>query len=348
MALSLEAEEPKTQLNTFCQKHLRVPITKNDIVYTTALYGTVYQSTVKLNCMGGVEFAGETAPNQKEAEKNAARMAVSNYAAEIAALGGLGPGKTGGKKRKASALGEEGATPGESANAAATPEVMSSKADLNTICMKITRRALTKEEIVFQTVQTVSGYQCTVSLPCLPNEWSTMAWAGEVADTKKVAEQFAAKYALDAIKVDPQLSALANAPNAKSQKTGKGKGGSKGGDWSKGGGGDWSKGGGGDWWGGGKAGKGKGFGKGKQDRGIRQRLTPSPVFGTVLEWLGNYGFIQLNEKIDHPHSQRGNGKVFIGKNDWKDVTKTPTPGMTVICQVYADNLNLGAEEVYGL
>jgi len=112
----------KTALNTFCQRYTKRQISKVDITYNNVKFGTQVQSTVTLNCIGGAQFAGEVATKDKEAEQNAAKMALLNYTEEIASLE---PGKAGGnnKKRKASdaGLGELAGIPGGGATNGAAP-----------------------------------------------------------------------------------------------------------------------------------------------------------------------------------------------------------------------------------
>merc|ERR1719343_1979861 len=68
--------DTKTELNQFCQRFCQRPVTKNDIIYTTTKFGHQYQSIVKLNCLGGAEYAGNLSSNPKEAEKLAAQQAM--------------------------------------------------------------------------------------------------------------------------------------------------------------------------------------------------------------------------------------------------------------------------------
>lgn len=92
--------DTKTALNEFCQRYCHRPVTKQDIVYTTAKFPQGYQAIVKLNCFAfsGVvpEYAGELASKQKEAEKNAANQALLGYQGVLASL----PPLNGKNKRK--------------------------------------------------------------------------------------------------------------------------------------------------------------------------------------------------------------------------------------------------------
>jgi len=230
----IPSADQKTTLNTFCQRYCRRPISKTDILYTTQKIDAVYQSVVRLNCIEGIEFAGEFASNTKDAEKNAAQQALVNYAAEIATLPAS---KTqSGKKRKvdsdptmaavaAAAASINGAIAGPIAPL--DPSQPNAKMALNTGLMRILHRTLTKDEIQYNTVSTALGFQCTISLPSLPAEWGGYAWAGEVANKKKDAEENAARHAVEALRADASMSLAMDTPPVKASKpnfkgTGKG------------------------------------------------------------------------------------------------------------------------------
>jgi len=221
-------DDPKTALNTFCQRYCKRAISKTDIEYHTQRLGTVMQSTVKLNCLDGVEFAGEVASNQKDAEKNAAKQAMQNYAAEYA---GLAPAGKNSKKKAAdpfAGLGGPALGLGGPPALAHTPDPMSNaKVALNQGLMRIMKKTLTKEDVVFNTVSTALGFQSTVSVPFLPAEWGGFAWAGEVATKKKEAEENAAQQAVAALRADPAMCQAMDTPPVKPNK-GFGKGKSKG------------------------------------------------------------------------------------------------------------------------
>ncbi|CAK0846953.1 unnamed protein product [Prorocentrum cordatum] len=69
-----------------------------------------------------------------------------------------------------------------------------------------------KNEVMYETHQVVGGYQSTVRMPGLPDEWGAQIWAGEVTLKKQDSEQSAAQIALDALRADPGLMAAHNAP----------------------------------------------------------------------------------------------------------------------------------------
>jgi len=90
-------------------------------------------------------------------------------------------------------------------------------------------------------------------------------------------------------------------------------------------------------------GKGKGKRKGTGHKLPRERITETPVTGSVVEWKGKYGWLQPSVPIEHEKAQRHEGRVFVSSSDIGDL-----PGLTVgnLCQfhVFADASGLGAEE----
>mmetsp|Transcript_97291 Transcript_97291/g.251704 ORF Transcript_97291/g.251704 Transcript_97291/m.251704 type:complete len:223 (-) Transcript_97291:41-709(-) len=210
---------PKTELNQFCQRCCKRPVTKQDIVYVTNRFDNQYQAIVKLNCLAGQEYAGHLTSNAKDAEKSAAQQAMMAYAAEIEAMPMKEPGKKKAPQtpeqieaKKARALADDGVNP------AITP-----KTKLNSLCMKIAKRYLQKGETIYESLKVAGGYQATVKLAALPGEWAGRAWAGEVCSTKQKAEQSAAEIALNQVSTDPELAAEAAIPKGKGKGKGKGK-----------------------------------------------------------------------------------------------------------------------------
>lgn len=348
-AATAPGADPKTTLNTFCQRYCKRAISKTDILYTTHKIGDVLQAVVKLNCLDGIEFAGEVATNQKDAEKNAAKQALQNYSSEMAMLPAAN--KTT-KKRKAP--GDSMTSFGMAAPALTVdPTTQNAKVALNTGLMRILHRALTKEDVQYNTVQTALGFQCTISLPSLPREWSTYAWAGEVANKKKDAEEHAARHAVEALRADPIMAKAMDTPPNKVAKTG---GGGKGYAPSYGGGcyggyggmqmSIFNKGFKGGW---------KGYGKGTPCCGggmgmplTRERITQDMVTGTILDWKDRYGWVNLHEPVDHPQATRNSGRVYLNMKDWQQPDSPPAEGTLIQMHVYADQSGLGAEEVSAL
>lgn len=223
-------ENAKTQLNTFLQRHTKKAIGKADIVYTTQKHGDQFQTTVTLVCLGGEEFAGDMASNQKEAEKQAAAAALEHHAQDLAELPAQEDKKKGTKRK------EPGAAP---AVAAGENPCIANKVLLNGALGRILRRPLSKEDIQCENAKLEDGqYQTTLSMPNLPGEFGSLAWAGDVASTAKQAEANAAGLAYQALQEDPTYGPVISGPAAKKQKTGgagaglirpPGKGGKKGG-----------------------------------------------------------------------------------------------------------------------
>jgi len=308
--------DAKTRLNQFCQRYCLRPVTKNDIVYNSTKFGpNQYQAIVQLNCMDGQEYAGELASNQKDAEKSAAQEA---YAAVMASLPQQ---QMPSKPKKKSGTGEKG-----SGDDAQNP-ALTDKVRLNALCMQITKRPLQKGETLYESRalglgKAPTGYQTTVRLPCLPNEWSEKMFAGQVCTTKQAAEQSAAGIALAAMLVDPVLTELAAKKAPASTEGGDGEGGKK----KKGKG--WKG-----WWGPAVTGP-----------DLPREPVAQAVAATVVEWKGNFGWVKPNQPLDHAAAAKREGKVYLHKQDLKNGKETLEEGAAVIVNVYSDATGLGAEE----
>jgi len=221
----LAAKDTKTAVNEFCQRFCHRPVTKEDIQYVVQKYPGGFQATVKLNCIEGKEFAGELAPNQKEAEKSAGQQVLDFYAEQINNM----PKLTGKKKKSSgSGLGDPAAKVARIGEPAVVG-ALSPKSELNSTCSKIMRCVMEKGHVVYEAYQVEGGFQATVTMPKLPGEWGQQVWAGEVNSKKQEAEQSAAAIALEALRSDPSLMAAHNAPQKpKNWTPGQGKGKSKG------------------------------------------------------------------------------------------------------------------------
>jgi len=355
--------DPKTALNHFCQRYSRRPVTKNDIVYTLNKFGQQYQAIVTLNCVNGEQYAGESRSHPKDAEKAAAHQAVLAHRETLASLPpALSKDPLRKKKARPTAAeqGTSGPKDGEKsgsetdANPALTPKVK-----LNTLCMKITHNYLKKGETVYECKQVIGGFQATVKLRCLPGEWSSNVWAGEVCRRKAAAEQSAANIALEQISSDASLMEIANQPPDKGKGRGlKGKLGSGKG-WKamslygmpfqgmgypgKGRGGreSWS-------WGWNDVGWGMPPWSGPDLP--RERITTEAVTGEVIEWKDKYGWIRPHEPPNHPAAQKRNGKLYLSRCDsvqsgTGDGPIALAPGTLVSFHIYVDLSGLGAEEV---
>jgi len=205
----LQNKDPKTAVNQFCQRFCNRPVNKEDVVFTVSKYPGGYQATVKLNCIEGQEFAGELATSQKEAEALASKQILEFYREQIDNMR-KPPKKK--KKRAASHSMLPGTRPPPPNLKAGElqPELdpsISAKGNLNAHVGKILRRVLEKDEVLYETQQVVGGYQSTVRMPGLPDDWGLQIWAGEVCVKKQDAEQSVAAQALDAIRGDEGLMA---------------------------------------------------------------------------------------------------------------------------------------------
>jgi hypothetical protein len=88
-------------------------------------------------------------------------------------------------------------------------------------------------------------------------------------------------------------------------------------------------------------GKGKGKGKGKdKDPGPREIIHEEPLFGTVVEWKGKFGWIKPNDTIEHPLAQKHRGDLFLLQEDVE--AEIDGVGANVQFMLYQDNKGLGA------
>jgi len=202
---------PKTELNQLCQRICQRPVKQSDVEYVTSKFGQKFgkqfghqfQSVVKLNCFQGQQYAGDLAPNPKEAERSAAQHALSAHASQFEASAAP---KT--KKRSGGGI-------SEADNPAITP-----KTKLNSLCMQIAKRYLQKGETVYECGRVPGGYQATLRLTALPGDWKDRLWLGQVYTTKQKAEQSAAETALKQISEDKELKEEASRPKASSKAKG--------------------------------------------------------------------------------------------------------------------------------
>uniref|UniRef100_A0A7S2QGQ9 DRBM domain-containing protein n=1 Tax=Zooxanthella nutricula TaxID=1333877 RepID=A0A7S2QGQ9_9DINO len=213
--------DPKSTLNMFAQKYCKKMITKEDISYSTISQFGEHQSTVTVNCLEGVQFAGEVASTAKDAEKSAATVALQHFAEEVAlALAQPSKNPAANKKRKApAAFGGCGGLADGSAGSGVDVPGTNAKQQLNTLLMRVLKRALTKDDVDYSTAQTGGGFQTTLSMPCLEGEYAGLQWAGELATKKKVAEENAANQAVQTLTADPVICAALAAPSAKAART---------------------------------------------------------------------------------------------------------------------------------
>merc|ERR1712176_1351885 len=77
----------------------------------------------------------------------------------------------------------------------------------------------------------------------------------------------------------------------------------------------------------------------------RERLSPRMVTGTVFNWMGTFGFIDLHDPSTHSaheSAKKNKGRVYLSKKDWKG-EELPKKGDELIFHLYADTSGLGAE-----
>jgi len=89
----------------------------------------------------------------------------------------------------------------------------------------------------------------------------------------------------------------------------------------------------------GKGGKGK-EGKGKGEEKERTMVARIPRLGTIVKWLGKYGWIEADKAVDHEYAARNQGRIFLHVKDFDG--EAPKAGTRVTFQVYADASGLGA------
>jgi len=214
-AAELATRDPKNAVNQFCQRFCGRPLVKEDVQYTTQKFPSGFQATLKLVCLEGQEFNGELATNSKEAEKNAAKQALTFYADKIATMPKAN-NKTKKKRPAATVVGAEPTpkimrTPDEAAVAQAVNS-LTPKCELNSTVLKLMKSAPGANNVVYETHMVEQGFQSTVKLPGLPGEKGQQIWAGEVASHRKQAEQNAAAQALEALRADNKLMTLTTLP----------------------------------------------------------------------------------------------------------------------------------------
>jgi len=309
----------KAELNQFLQKHCKRPLTKGDIVYTVSKFGMQSQAIVKLNCLGGQEYAGHLCADAKSAERSAAEQALqANYL--------LVQSTKDQPKRMMS--GEDAFSTEKKAkidptmNPAITP-----KTELNALIGKISKKVLAKGETLYVANKIGSHYQATVQSAALPDEWASRAWAGELCATRQQAEQSAAEQALKDIKADEDLMEKANRPAKPGAKGPKSAGsGKKGWNWGQ------------------MMAMMKTFMKEGGPAMFREDVTSDFVTGTALEWKGKFGWIAPDTPVDHECSKYRDGKVWVSMTDLVGAEEL-SEGQRVQFKVYVDPNGLGAQEV---
>ncbi|CAE7349288.1 unnamed protein product, partial [Symbiodinium microadriaticum] len=47
----------------------------------------------------------------------------------------------------------------------------------------------------------------------------------------------------------------------------------------------------------------------------RARISTEPVTGEVVEWKGKYGWIQPTVPVEHPMSDKHQGRIYVSMSD---------------------------------
>lgn len=228
--LTETGQDPKSVLNQLIQRYCARPVQKGEISFTTTKYGRQHQSICKLQCMNGQEVVGELQNDAKAAEKSAALMTLQVYKPQFDALPAAGSKED--KKRKGGALSPDEMkvkrAKKEADAAAGIVHTTSAKMALNEAAMKICKRALQKGELLYEVRPCTGGFQATVKISCLPEQWAEQLWAGEVKTTKQAAEQAAAEICLTTLNTDAKLKEEMDKPKGKGKGKGKNEGKGKG------------------------------------------------------------------------------------------------------------------------
>lgn len=95
---------------------------------------------------------------------------------------------------------------------------------------------------------------------------------------------------------------------------------------------------------GGQQGGGGGGWSGGGSKRERVRLSERPLAGRVLEWKGQYGWIQPLVLIKHPQVDKHRGRIYIHNSDIKGKWRALKVGSIVGFLLYDDGDGLGAEK----
>eukprot|EP00929_Paragymnodinium_shiwhaense_P002247 TRINITY_DN10244_c0_g1_i1.p1 TRINITY_DN10244_c0_g1~~TRINITY_DN10244_c0_g1_i1.p1 ORF type:complete len:248 (+),score=30.72 TRINITY_DN10244_c0_g1_i1:87-830(+) len=82
------------------------------------------------------------------------------------------------------------------------------------------------------------------------------------------------------------------------------------------------------------------------EQGPRTRLTRNVVPGRVIEWKGQYGWIEPQVVIEHPELSKNKNRIFIHAEDCLPKWRNLAVGSLVEFHLYSDGQGLGAEECY--
>eukprot|EP00746_Dinoflagellata_sp_MGD_P125904 gnl/MRDRNA2_/MRDRNA2_60793_c0_seq1.p1 gnl/MRDRNA2_/MRDRNA2_60793_c0~~gnl/MRDRNA2_/MRDRNA2_60793_c0_seq1.p1 ORF type:complete len:468 (-),score=98.21 gnl/MRDRNA2_/MRDRNA2_60793_c0_seq1:113-1516(-) len=81
------------------------------------------------------------------------------------------------------------------------------KSNLVCSCLRILKRNVTKQELLYETKKVQGGFQSEVTVSCFSEMWGVRTFVGGVAPSEKQAEHSVAGVALDAILANPELKA---------------------------------------------------------------------------------------------------------------------------------------------
>lgn len=154
-------------------------MTKQDVIYSTTMADGMFESVVTLSCLNGEAFQGNAGSTEKEAEHNAAFVALDVHAHDATNL----PPKTQSQGRRA----ERSNTP--------RPLVLDAnpKCGLIQFLQKFVGRTMTKADVQYSVVEVNGLHQATLVLHCLHSE----CYVSDPSPDSKTAEQSAARMALE-------------------------------------------------------------------------------------------------------------------------------------------------------
>merc|ERR1719409_1653088 len=210
-------QDPKTALNMFCQRWTGRIITKGDVVYSSIqVQGDdgkpAYQTTVQIFCLQDEPcFAGEPHSDKKKSEMEAAKVALDNYEAELEHLANM-------KKKTRTEVNKERRDRKREAEGRPPPEPTPKKKKEKTepgfpyksrlfeLLMKIVRKALTKDDVCYNTKKQPDGnFICTLTFPCMQGTWGTTPFVSEKYDSIKEAELNSSQKAFIRMRQDPSF-----------------------------------------------------------------------------------------------------------------------------------------------
>jgi len=180
---------PKTTLVELCQRFTGKSMDKGDITYTTNDFDGQFQSTVKINCVSGQEFAGDLCASQREAEHSAAAQALEGLKEDM--------GLARGAKRK-----------NEDVYSLLKSEPLNThaKSKLREAVKMAIGRDLAEGDMLFDISEAATGgYVCNLKIPCLPGALGTRSFFGSPSPFRRDTMLAAAAKALEVLMSDKNL-----------------------------------------------------------------------------------------------------------------------------------------------